>query len=129
MPDRISDPIYFGSPAEFREWLQEHHESVRELWVGFHKKATGRPSLTWSESVDEALCFGWIDGIRKSIGDEAYVIRFTPRKATSIWSNIEGSAAGRRIRQLQSRDKAQEGRRGVTPRRPLVGVDASRTRT
>lgn len=88
MTDKQHEAIFFASPREFREWLESHHESAFELWVGFHKKATGRPSLTWPESVDEALCFGWIDGIRKSVDAEAYVIRFTPRKPTSSWSNV-----------------------------------------
>ncbi|HEY2376369.1 MAG TPA: YdeI/OmpD-associated family protein [Gemmatimonadaceae bacterium] len=80
--------IFFASPDDFRTWLMQHHEAAHELWVGFHKKHTGRPTLTWPESVDEALCFGWIDGVRKSVGREAYVIRFTPRKPRSIWSNV-----------------------------------------
>lgn len=73
---------------EFRDWLARHHASATELWVGFHKQATGRPSMTWSESVDEALCFGWIDGIRKSVDADGYMIRFTPRKRGSTWSNV-----------------------------------------
>jgi uncharacterized protein YdeI (YjbR/CyaY-like superfamily) len=81
-------PHFFATPAEFRRWLEEHHTSARELWVGFHKKGSGKPSITWPESVDEALCCGWIDGVRKSIDDESYVIRFTPRKATSTWSAV-----------------------------------------
>jgi len=81
-------PRFFATPADFRQWLEEHHANARELWVGFHKKGSGRPSITWPESVDEALCFGWIDGVRKSIDDESYVIRFTPRKATSTWSAV-----------------------------------------
>lgn len=82
---------FFPEAADFRAWLEEHHASADELWVGYWKKATGRPSVTWEESVDEALCYGWIDGIRRSLGDESYVIRFTPRKRTSVWSgrNIE----------------------------------------
>jgi len=88
MADKHLEAIYFAHPDEFREWLEQHHDTARELWVGFHKKETGRPSLTWPQSVDEALCFGWIDGIRKSVSTEAYVIRFTPRKPTSIWSNV-----------------------------------------
>jgi uncharacterized protein YdeI (YjbR/CyaY-like superfamily) len=85
------EPTFFAEPADFRAWLDENHERESELWVGFHKKATGRPSITWPEAVDEALCFGWIDGIRRSLGDESYTIRFTPRKARSTWSavNIE----------------------------------------
>jgi uncharacterized protein YdeI (YjbR/CyaY-like superfamily) len=79
---------FFAEPDEFRAWLVEFHESARELWVGFYKKGSGKPSITWPQSVDEALCFGWIDGIRKSLGKDAYVIRFTPRKRDSIWSNV-----------------------------------------
>jgi uncharacterized protein YdeI (YjbR/CyaY-like superfamily) len=81
-------PRFFSTPPEFRAWLVTHHENAVELWVGFYKKGSGKPSITWPESVDEALCFGWIDGVRKSLGDESYVIRFTPRKPRSIWSNV-----------------------------------------
>ena len=80
--------VYFDSPAAFRRWLARNHATAKELWVGFHKKGTGRPSLTWPQSVDEALCFGWIDGIRKRVDGERYTIRFTPRKPTSVWSAI-----------------------------------------
>ena len=79
-------PRYFTTPDEFRAWLEKNHATESELLVGFHKKHTGRPSLTWTESVREALCFGWIDGLRRSLGDDAYTIRFTPRKRGSIWS-------------------------------------------
>lgn len=84
-------PRYFTTPDEFRAWLEKNHATESELVVGFHKKHTRRPSLTWTESVREALCFGWIDGIRRSLGDDAYTIRFTPRKRGSIWSarNVE----------------------------------------
>lgn len=85
---QIGKPLFFATPAEWRRWLKKNHNKERELWVGFHKKGTGRKSITWPESVDEALCFGWIDGIRKSLGDDSYVIRFTPRKRGSIWSNV-----------------------------------------
>ena len=84
----VSDAIYFDGPDAFRRWLEAHHAAARELWVGFHKKGTGRPSMTWPESVEEALCVGWIDGIRKRVDDDRYVIRFTPRKATSTWSTV-----------------------------------------
>jgi uncharacterized protein YdeI (YjbR/CyaY-like superfamily) len=80
--------LYFRSPAEFGRWLEKNHGRRTELWVGFHKKETGRPSLTWSESVDEALCWGWIDGVRKSVDAERYIQRFTPRRPGSIWSTI-----------------------------------------
>jgi uncharacterized protein YdeI (YjbR/CyaY-like superfamily) len=79
---------YFESPAEFRRWLEKNHAEAREVWVGYHKKGTGRPSMTWPESVDEALCFGWIDGIRKSVDESSYTIRFTPRKRGSNWSAV-----------------------------------------
>ena len=81
-------PLFFPTPADFRKWLDEHHNQEKELWVGYYKKGTKKPSITWPESVDQALCYGWIDGIRKRIDDEAYMIRFTPRKSDSHWSNV-----------------------------------------
>jgi uncharacterized protein YdeI (YjbR/CyaY-like superfamily) len=81
-------PTFFATPADFRAWLEAHHETNQELWVGYYKKGSGRPSLTWPESVDEALCFGWIDGVRKSIDEVSYTIRFTPRKPGSTWSAV-----------------------------------------
>jgi uncharacterized protein YdeI (YjbR/CyaY-like superfamily) len=78
--------IFFGKPDEFREWLEKHHQISTEQWVGFHRKFTGRASITWPEAVDEALCFGWIDGLRKTINADSYKIRFTPRRPSSIWS-------------------------------------------
>jgi len=93
--------IFFETPAAFHAWLAQHHASAQELWVGFYKKGTGRPSITWPEAVDEALCFGWIDGLRKSIDEASYRIRFTPRRPASIWSAVnitrvaELSAQGR----------------------------------
>jgi uncharacterized protein YdeI (YjbR/CyaY-like superfamily) len=80
--------VFFATPAKFRAWLEAHHAERAELLVGFYKKGSGKPSITWPESVDEALCFGWIDGVRRSIDEEAYSIRFTPRKRTSIWSAV-----------------------------------------
>ncbi len=79
---------FFPSPARLRQWFEKHHASKRELWVGYFKKSSGKPSVTWPESVDEALCVGWIDGIRKSVDEESYTIRFTPRKPRSIWSSV-----------------------------------------
>ena len=78
------NPTFFATPADFRAWLDAHHATADELWVGFHKKATGRPSITWPESVDQALCYGWIDGLRKRIDDDSYIIRFTPRRPIAI---------------------------------------------
>lgn len=82
------NPKFFPTPAAFRKWLAANHDKSKELWVGFYKKDSGKPSITWPESVDEALCFGWIDGVRKTIDAESYKIRFTPRKSTSVWSAV-----------------------------------------
>jgi uncharacterized protein YdeI (YjbR/CyaY-like superfamily) len=79
---------FFASPAHFRRWLERNHQRKAELLVGYYKKSTGRPSVTWAESVDEALCFGWIDGIRRAVDEESYAIRFTPRRKTSVWSAV-----------------------------------------
>src|SRR5467141_470880 len=81
-------PTFFPTPADFRTWLEAHHDKFRELLVGFHKKSSGKRSITWPESVQVALCFGWIDGVRRSIDETSYTIRFTPRKPTSTWSSI-----------------------------------------
>jgi uncharacterized protein YdeI (YjbR/CyaY-like superfamily) len=81
-------PKFFASPAEWRAWLETYHADTQELWVRFYKRDSGRPSITWPEAVDGALCFGWIDGVRKSIDAISYKIRFTPRKPRSIWSAI-----------------------------------------
>jgi uncharacterized protein YdeI (YjbR/CyaY-like superfamily) len=82
------EPAFFAAPEQFRAWLEANHGDAGELLVGFYKKGSGRPSITWPESVDEALCFGWIDGIRRRIDDESYSIRFTPRRPRSIWSLV-----------------------------------------
>ncbi|MBK7701916.1 MAG: YdeI/OmpD-associated family protein [bacterium] len=82
------EPKFFRTPDEFRAWLELHHAAAGELLVGFHKKGSGKPSLTWPESVDEALCFGWIDSIRRRLDDSSYTIRFTPRQARSHWSDV-----------------------------------------
>ena len=81
-------PIFFQNQKEFRKWLEKNHKSETELLVGYYKAGSYKPSMTWSQSDDEALCFGWIDGIRRSIDNERYCIRFTPRKPSSNWSNI-----------------------------------------
>ena len=88
-PPRLpQSPVFFENAAAFRRWLEKNGGRTTELFVGFHKVGTGKPSLTWPESVDEALCFGWIDGVRKRIDDSSYLIRFTPRKLDSIWSAV-----------------------------------------
>lgn len=81
-------PVYFKDQNEFRKWLKKNHDKESEIIVGYYKVRTGKPSLTWSQSVDQAICFGWIDGIRRSIDEERYCIRFTPRKPASIWSKV-----------------------------------------
>jgi uncharacterized protein YdeI (YjbR/CyaY-like superfamily) len=83
-----SKVTYFKSPSDLRRWFAEHHLTSQELWAGYYKKSSGKPSINWPESVDEALCVGWIDGIRKSVDDISYTIRFTPRKQRSTWSAV-----------------------------------------
>ncbi len=95
--------IYFRQPAEWREWLAAHHAEVVGIWVGLHKRHTGRPSLTWPESVDEALCYGWIDGLRQPVDADRYRIRFTPRRARSIWSRVNL----RRVVELRAEGRMQ----------------------
>jgi uncharacterized protein YdeI (YjbR/CyaY-like superfamily) len=92
-------PRFFPSPAHFRRWLEKRHASAAELLVGFYKTGSGKPSITWPESVDEALCVGWIDGVRKRIDDESYVIRFTPRNPSSTWSAVNIKKMAELIRQ------------------------------
>ncbi|WP_454801884.1 YdeI/OmpD-associated family protein [Mucilaginibacter phyllosphaerae] len=82
------ESTFFETPAQFRAWLQKHAATATELLVGFYKTGSGKPSITWPQSVDEALCYGWIDGVRRSIDADSYSIRFTPRKPTSIWSAV-----------------------------------------
>jgi uncharacterized protein YdeI (YjbR/CyaY-like superfamily) len=111
-------PKFFSSAADFGKWLKQHHATEQVLLVGFHKVGSGTPSMTWPESVDEALCWGWIDGVRKRLDEDAYTIRFTPRKPGSQWSAVnirrakalaeEGrlSAAGRRAFEARRENKA-----------------------
>ena len=82
------EPTFFPTPAKLRAWLEKHHDTTQELVVGFFKKGSGKPSITWPEAVDQALCFGWIDSVRRSLDDERYTIRFTPRKPRSNWSAV-----------------------------------------
>jgi len=88
------DPVFFQNQNEFRKWLEKNHNKESEIIAGYYKVGTGKPSMTWSESVDQAICFGWIDGIRRSVDNERYSIRFTPRKLTSIWSNVNIKKVG-----------------------------------
>jgi uncharacterized protein YdeI (YjbR/CyaY-like superfamily) len=91
--------VFFATPAEYRSWLEDHHDNTAELWVGFYKITSGRPSITWPEAVDEALCFGWIDGQRRGIDRLSYTIRFTPRKPGGIWSSVNI----KRVKELTAR--------------------------
>jgi uncharacterized protein YdeI (YjbR/CyaY-like superfamily) len=91
------DATFFSTPEDFRAWLEAHHADEKELLVGFHRRATGKPSITWKESVDEALCFGWIDGVRRGIDGESYSIRFTPRQKRSTWSKVNIERVGELI--------------------------------
>jgi uncharacterized protein YdeI (YjbR/CyaY-like superfamily) len=111
--------MFFKSPARFRKWLEKNHETASELLVGFQKRDSGKPSMTWPESVDQALCFGWIDGVRRRIDDTSYSIRFTPRRRTSIWSRVNigrfeelkglGLMAPAGLRAFQRREEKQSG--------------------
>ncbi len=111
-------PTFFETPAKFRAWLQKHHRTAKELWVGYHKKSTGKVSITWQESVDEALCFGWIDGIRKSVDADSYMNRFTPRRPGSFWSAINTRRAGELIK---------DGRMRAAGRKAYEARDAAKT--
>jgi uncharacterized protein YdeI (YjbR/CyaY-like superfamily) len=90
-------PRFFETPAEWRSWLAEHHATESEVLVGFHRRASGLPCITWQESVLEALCFGWIDGVRRGLDETSYTVRFTPRKPRSIWSKVNIAHAERLI--------------------------------
>jgi uncharacterized protein YdeI (YjbR/CyaY-like superfamily) len=113
-------PVFFKNQTEFRKWLEANHKTESELWVGYYKVETGKPSLTWSQSVDQALCFGWIDGIRKSIDHESYCIRFTPRKPGSNWSAVNIAKVEELTRQglmhpegLEAFSRRMESRSGI----------------
>jgi len=108
------NPRFFKTPAAFRKWLAANHDKSKELWVGFYKKNTGQPSIDWPQSVDEALCFGWIDGIRKSIDEDSFKIRFTPRRPGSIWSAVNMRNVERLIKEKRMQPpglKAYEARK------------------
>jgi uncharacterized protein YdeI (YjbR/CyaY-like superfamily) len=125
----MTKPRFFPSPAAFCAWLERHHGTAKVLLVGFHKRHTGRRSLTWPESVDEALCFGWIDGVRRRIDHAAYTIRFTPRKPSSIWSAVnlrraralvkEGRMHPAGLKVFRNRDKKKSGLYSFEQRRTI----------
>lgn len=117
-PPRRDDVRIFASAADYRAWLEEHHDTAMELWVGFYKKGVTKTSMTYAEAVDEAICFGWIDGLTRRIDEEVYTIRFTPRRRTSSWSAINIAkvasltAAGRMrpagLRAFEERDRRKD---------------------
>jgi uncharacterized protein YdeI (YjbR/CyaY-like superfamily) len=113
-------PRFFPTPADFRAWLEANHETETELLVGFHKKGSGKPSITWPESVDEALCFGWIDGVRRNAGETAYTIRFTPRRPTSIWSAINVAKVKGLAKRGRMRPAGERAFAARTPERTAV---------
>ncbi|HEX6307420.1 MAG TPA: YdeI/OmpD-associated family protein [Longimicrobiales bacterium] len=131
-----AEPQFFPTAAAFRAWLHAHHADAPELWVGFWKVGTGRPSLTWQESVAEALCYGWIDGVRRSIDADSYRIRFTPRRPRSVWSGVNIAtaealiAAGRMqpagLAAFQARDPTRSNRYSFEQGK--VGLDPKRER-
>ena len=108
---------YFTSAAQFRSWLDRHHADTRVLWVGYYKRGTGRPSLTWSESVDVALCYGWIDGVRRPVDEERYAIRFTPRRSKSNWSRVNLAKANELIASDQMHPAGLAAYQGRNPSR------------
>ena len=122
-------PVFFPTPAEFRGWLDRHHASTAELWVGFYKKKSGKIAMTYAEAVDEALCFGWIDGVLHRVDDDSYMHRFSPRRPGSIWSNINVghvarlTAAGRMhpagLAAFGARDPGRTGIYSFESKRPL----------
>jgi uncharacterized protein YdeI (YjbR/CyaY-like superfamily) len=89
------DVMFFESPDELRDWFDAHHQTAADLWLGYHRKATGKPTISWSDAVDEALCVGWIDGIRKRLDDTRSAQRFTPRRKGSTWSAINVAKVGK----------------------------------
>jgi len=106
-------PIFFSSLSGWRTWLEKHHAEFDELWVGFYRRDSGKASITWPESVDGALCFGWIDGVRKRLDEVSYTIRFTPRRPRSTWSAVNI----KRVRELTKLGMVQSaGRRAFEAR-------------
>ena len=114
------EPRFFATPAQLRAWFEANHETAGELILAFYRTSTGKPSVTWSEAVDEALCVGWIDGIRRGIDDEAYTMRFTPRRARSIWSAVNIAKVERLIAEDRMRPAGLAAWEARTPERSAV---------
>ena len=114
------DVIFFASPEELRAWFDEHHETADELWLGYHRKATGKPTVTWPEAVDEALCVGWIDGIRYRLDETRHAQRFTPRRKGSIWSAINTKRAGELIAEGRMRPAGRTAFEARSPEKTAI---------
>jgi uncharacterized protein YdeI (YjbR/CyaY-like superfamily) len=98
-PEPRPKPVFFATQAELRRWLRKNHKALDEAWIGFYKKSTGRPTITWQQLVDELLCFGWIDGVRKGLDSQSFVNRVTPRRKGSVWSPTNTKRATELIEQ------------------------------
>lgn len=122
MARKMSEVIYFSNQNEFIRWLEINHQGTNELWVGFFKKKTNRESLTWPESVDCALSFGWIDGLRKTVDEDRYKIRYTPRKPNSVWSKVNVEKVNKLIELNQMRP---EGLKVFNQRKDITGYSSS----
>jgi uncharacterized protein YdeI (YjbR/CyaY-like superfamily) len=114
------DVIFFASPEELRDWFDAHHETADELWVGYHRKATGRPTVSWPQAVDEALCVGWIDGVRYRLDDERHAQRFTPRRKGSIWSAINTKRAGELVAEGRMRPAGKRAFEARSPEKTAI---------
>jgi len=115
---------FFETPAEWRAWLEANHDTATEVEVGFRRRASGLPTMTWSQAVDEALCFGWIDGVRHSIDEISYRNRFTPRKPTSAWSNVNIA----KVEALEAAGKMTDAGRAAFARRAEANSGSTRSR-
>ena len=116
----MAEPAFFATEADFRRWLAANHATAPELLVGFWKKSSGKPSIDWPQARDQALCFGWIDGIRKSMGEDSYTIRFTPRRKGSIWSAINTKRAGELIAEGRMRPAGRTAFEARSPEKTAI---------
>jgi uncharacterized protein YdeI (YjbR/CyaY-like superfamily) len=114
------DVIFFESPDELRDWFDAHHETADELWLGYHRKATGKPTVTWPQAVDEALCVGWIDSVRYRLDDERNAQRFTPRRIGSFWSAINTRRASELIGEGRMRPAGRKAFEARSPQKTAV---------
>jgi uncharacterized protein YdeI (YjbR/CyaY-like superfamily) len=114
------DVIFFASPEELRDWFDANHAIAEELWVGYHRKATGRPTVTWPQAVDEALCVGWIDGVRYRLDEERHAQRFTPRRKGSTWSAINTKRADQLIAEGRMRPAGEKAFDARSPEKTAI---------